>query len=107
MSFRRTSTNLCFAAIWLLIGAISAYDGYLVVKFSDSIREYEQNPVCRYLIEYADGELSLFLRTKAAGTLVVLSVLAGLYRYRWRWALTTTGSVAIFQLGLLVYLVMF
>ena len=83
---------------------MSFFDGFLVARFSGVIQEVEQNPVGSFLLELNHGKPGIFLRTKAAGTLLVLSTLVGLYRYRRGWALPVTGAVACFQFGLLLYL---
>jgi hypothetical protein len=48
--------------------------------------------------------VGVFLRTKLAGTIAVLAVLAALYIYRHRWAMPIIGSVAAFQMGFLLYM---
>jgi hypothetical protein len=93
-----------FAALWSFIGCVSVFDSWLVVRFRDVIQQVEENPVGSYLIDLNNGHPEVFLWTKAAGTVLVLSVLAGLYKYRRGWAFPVTACVAIFQCGLLVYL---
>jgi hypothetical protein len=107
MSFRRGMFTLkkhWFALLWTFIGSVSLFDGFLVARLANVIAEVEENPVGSYLLKLDDGDPELFLRTKAAGTLVVLSALVGLYRYRRCWAVPVTGSLASFQCGLLLYL---
>ena len=93
-----------FMVMWWTIGAVSAYDAYLVVRYNDVILELERNPVCRYLIEQNDGDPALFLVAKATGTAVVLTVLLGIRACGDRSASAITASVATFQLSLLAYL---
>ncbi|HVX12250.1 MAG TPA: hypothetical protein VHC22_13800 [Pirellulales bacterium] len=93
-----------FFSMWLFVGLVSAYDAWLVVKYWDSILEFERNPVCSYFITLGDGNWDLFLRAKTSGTLAVLSVLIGLYRRNRRLALPVAGALSGFQLALLVYL---
>lgn len=64
----------------LFVGGSSAYDGYLVVRTGDMIRDFERNPVGRFLIDYNNGDPTLFLRVKAAGTVLALSALSLLHR---------------------------
>jgi len=109
MSWRQRTSSWgrnWFAVLWLFIGLVSLFDGFLVVRFSDAILDHEKNPVGLYLLALNDGSPSIFLRTKAAGTLVVLSVFAALYRYRPCWAVPVTRSVAFFQGSLLLYLLL-
>jgi hypothetical protein len=93
-----------FTLLWTFIGMVSLFDSLLVARMADVIAEVEQNPVGSYLLRLGDGDPALFLRTKAAGTVLVLSALVGLYRYRRCWALPVTGSLAGFQCWLLLYL---
>jgi hypothetical protein len=93
-----------FTVLWVFIGLVSLFDGFLVVRFRDVIPEVEQNPIGAFLLDLDHGGPGLFLRTKAAGTLLVLSALIGLYRYRRCWAAPVTGTLACFQCALLVYL---
>ena len=100
----RTSATAGFVSMWLFVGLVSSYDGWLVVRYWDSIAQLERNPVCRYLIVLGNGDAMIFVRAKTSGTLAVLSVLAGLYRRNRRLALPVVTAVSAFQLGLLLYL---
>lgn len=93
-----------FFVMWFFVGVVSAYDGWLVVKYWQSIADLEQNPVCQYLIELGHGDSSIFIRAKASGTLAVLSVLASLYRAKPRLAMPVAAAVTLFQFGLLFHL---
>ncbi len=90
--------------MWFFVGLVSAYDGWLVVKYWESITQLERNPLCQYFIWLGHGDWSIFLRAKTSGTLAVLSVLAGLYRSNRRLALPVAVAVTVFQLALLLYL---
>src|SRR6185437_2869852 len=92
-----------FPALWLFIGAVSAMDCYLVFRFRDLMWELEENPIGQYLIGLDNGNVFVFILTKAAGTVVVMCVLAGLYVYRRRWSFPITGSIAAFQFTLIIY----
>lgn len=93
-----------FPALLLFIGLVSCYDGYLVVRTGDLILDLEKNPIGVYLIEHNGGDPALFLIAKAAGTLLVVSVLGFLNRYFQRLAVPVTYSLAAFQSGLLCFL---
>lgn len=95
-----------FPVLWSFIGFVSAIDSYFVIRFRELMADMEQNPIGSYLIQLDDGHVGVFLRTKAAGTIAVLTVLAVLYLARHRWAGPIVGSVALFQFGLLYYLTM-
>lgn len=107
MTFMRcpcSPTTLRFLVLWLFIAAVSSYDAYLLVCYPDSLPYMESNPVGVYLVEVADGDVSVFLNCKVAGTVVVLCSLLGLYRKHRRWAMPVAHGLAIFQFGLLLYL---
>lgn len=88
----------------LFVGGSSAYDGYLVVRTGDMIGDFERNPIGRFLIEYNNGDPSLFLRVKAAGTVLALSALSLLHRRSLRLASPVEVALVAFQSGLLFYL---
>jgi hypothetical protein len=96
--------DLVFALILVFVAAVSAYDGYLVVRTGDMIEDFEKNPVGVYLIQYDAGSPSLFLKVKAAGTVVVLTFLSLLHRHARRLASPVAMAVVFFQTGLLIYL---
>jgi hypothetical protein len=93
-----------FAAILFYVSAVSAYDGYLVVRTGDEIRNFEQNPIGLLLINCNGGNPSLFLVVKAAGTLLVLILLRALNHRSRRLARPVTLAIALFQSGLLLFL---
>ena len=95
-----------FPACWSFIGMVSAFDTYLIDRFGDVLVTLEENPVGMFLINLNGGNVSVFIRLKLAGTVLVMSVLAGLYFYHRRWSFPVTASVAAFQFGLLFYLVL-
>ena len=102
---RWSQATSCFWVLWTFIGLASMYDAYLVHQFIDSISDMEQNPLCRYLIMLDREHLSVFLPAKAAGTLIVLSVLRLIFVRRREYCLPITGGVAAYQAGLMVYFV--
>jgi hypothetical protein len=93
-----------FAAILFYVCAVSAYDGYLVVRTGDEIREFERNPIGLLLINCDGGSPCLFLVAKAAGTLLVLYLLRTLNHRSQRLARPVTFAIALFQSGLLIFL---
>jgi hypothetical protein len=106
---RSTSTGikpaaLIFAAVMVIVGAISVYDGYLVIRTGDEISHFEKNPVGLFLIQHNHGDPTVFLMAKAAGTAAVLAALAVLYRRSQRIALPVAYALLLFQTGLLVFL---
>jgi hypothetical protein len=96
--------TLVFAAAMLFVGAVSVYDGYLVIRTGDEITHFEKNPVGLFLIKHNHNDPTLFLMAKAAGTSLVLAALTMLYRRSPRIALPVACALMLFQSGLLVFL---
>jgi hypothetical protein len=96
--------TLVFAAAMLFVGAVSVYDGYLVIRTGDEITHFEKNPVGLFLIEHNHNDPTLFLMAKAAGTSLVLAALTVLYRRSPRIAFPVASALMLFQSGLLVFL---
>jgi hypothetical protein len=103
-SQRIAPVSLVFASILTFVGAVSAYDGYLVVRTGEDIRYFEKNPIGLCLIEYNQGNPNLFLTVKAVGTILALATLVVLYRRSHRIALPVACALMLFQAGLLVFL---
>lgn len=100
----RSSVEFSFALMCLFVGLVSFYDAYLVVAYSESIMELEQNPVGRFLIEFNSGDVGLFVSVKAVGTALVIAALIGLYCTEKRLACSVAGGLTAFQFGLSLYL---
>jgi len=95
---------LVFVGLSAWIAAVSTHDAVLIVVHHNLIRQTEQNPLGRWLIEAQGGEVWLFLSLKIAGTAAVCTTLVGLYHCRYRYTLVVAGGVACFQLLLLIHL---
>jgi hypothetical protein len=93
-----------FIGVLLFVAGVSIYDGYLVVRTGPLIREFEMNPVGQYLIKCDDGGIDIFLRVKAAGTVVSLVGLCVLHRHSRRLAGPVEFALVAFQAGLLLFL---
>jgi hypothetical protein len=93
-----------FTTALIFVGAVSVYDSYLVVRTGDMIEDFEKNPVGLYLIKIDNGNTSVFLRVKAAGTILALSALSYLHRRSSRLASPIAFGLFAFQTGLLVFL---
>ena len=104
-STRITSAAPIFAGVVLFVGAVSLYDGYLVLRTGDEIRHFEKNPVGLFLIEHNHGDPIVFLIVKAIGTCIVLSALSLLCRRSQRIAFPVASALMLFQAGLLIFLV--
>lgn len=101
---RRMWTRHWFLILCGLILIVSLYDTFLIVKFHVSIKNMEENPIGRWLIQTANGNVEPFVRAKLAGTLIVMTVLYQIHRYSERLSKPVTASLATFQSGLLAYL---
>jgi hypothetical protein len=93
-----------FAGILIYVCAISVYDGYLVLRTGDMIRDFELNPVGLLLIDCNGGDPSLFLVAKMLGTLLVIGLLSALNHRSQRLARPVAFTLAAFQSGLLIFL---
>jgi hypothetical protein len=56
ISSHSSACTAIFTAVLIFVGGVSAYDGYLVVRTGNMIRDFEKNPVGRYLIDRNDGD---------------------------------------------------
>jgi hypothetical protein len=93
-----------FVSTLIFVAGVSLYDGYLVVRTGSMIRDFELNPMGQYLIRCDDGDINVFLRVKAAGTLVSLAGLCLLHRHSRRLAGPVEFAMVAFQGGLLLFL---
>lgn len=95
--------SLFIGCCFLIIASISSVDIWFAVQNS-SIMKVEQNPICLALMKLDPHNFTYFIAGKASGTLLVITTLLLLHRWKYRHALTVTVGVALFQLGLLTYL---
>jgi len=100
--FRRW--QLWFPAFIVIIAAVSLYDTYLIIRFEEVIYMMESNPMGRWLLEMAGGQVGVFVRVKLAGTLLVLSTLMFMWRWRAPMLFPITTSIASYQSCLMIYL---
>lgn len=93
-----------FPLLWTLIVGVSLYDAWLIVEYAEQIRWLEENPIGTWLILMNNGDVSLFVRTKLAGTILVGFILLILRRWRYQHTLPVTSSLAACQSALFCYL---
>ncbi len=93
-----------FTLAMLVIAFVSLFDTYLIWHFESEILTMEQNPIGYWLLEIDNGGIGIFVRTKLAGTICVLSTLVLMWRLRSRIVFPVTTSVASYQVGLFFYL---
>ena len=103
-SWKAGYAALLFGAMLGFVSGVSVYDGYLVVRTGEEIRDFEKNPVGLWLIEANQGNPVIFLAAKAIGTLIVLGIMISLFRRAPRIAFPVACALVTFQFSLLVFL---
>ena len=96
--------NVIYGFLCFSIGLISAVDVYWSIVLQDILVKTELNPMGKFLINIASGDIALFMCLKVVGLVVVLGLLTVLYNYKKRLAWMSIIGVAIFQFWLLWYL---
>lgn len=97
---------VAFQCLLLFISAVSAIDSYLTVRFQDTLAFHELNPVGRLLLRIGGWEPSLLIGAKLLGTTLVLGILFALYLRHRQAGFAVAAALAVFQLGLLAFLVL-
>ena len=98
----RFSFLFCF--LWIWIAFVSSFDVYLTIRLEDVIKESEQNPIARAIMEYDDWNVSKFIGIKMFCTIFVLGVLTATYFFSKKHAYSIILSIALFQTILIWYL---
>jgi hypothetical protein len=93
-----------YGIMWLAIGIISSVDVYWSIINQEILIVEEENPIGRYLIEREDGDISLFMSVKVAGTIAALGILVVLYHWNKRYAWPIIIVLTVAQFCLLHYL---
>jgi len=88
----------------LLILGVSLFDTWLIVKHASILHSTEQNPIGCFLLDVANGNVGLFVRTKLVGTSIVVAILIHLFISFQTLSAPVTRCVTLFQLWLLWYL---
>ena len=96
--------NGLFAFAWIFVMTVSVIDEYLLLHCREVIGHYERNPVGFALLAIGGGQAWLFLLLKLLGTIFACMLLLVIYRKNPRLGLIIALPLAIFQLGLLIYL---
>lgn len=114
-AWRATRASWQVAAVFVtsymtIIALVAIYDIHLTIRYASSLKQYEENPLGRWLmnLDRIDDntlpDLTLFLSLKAIGTLIVLATVLGLVRWRGHMGHAVGMGVTSFQLGLACYL---
>jgi len=93
-----------FELLCLVIVAVSTVDFYYLGKTRSVIRELEENPIGRYLIEMDKGDISIFMAAKFFGTILSLYLLFKMKTFGFKHVLLVASCVAVAQIILLIYL---
>ena len=88
----------------MVIAFVSLFDTYFIWHFKEEVLLMEENLIGCWRLKINDGGIGIFVRTKLAGTICVLSTLAIMWRLRSRIVFPVTISVASSQVGLFFYL---
>ena len=103
-------TVLSVLTYFAIIATVAAYDIQLTIRYASFLKQYEQNPIGRWLMNLdrigmnTEPDLALFLVLKAVGTFTVLLVILALVRWRARVGHPVGLGVSAFQLWLACYL---
>lgn len=98
-------STVILMGLWLFIGMVAAYDVYLSVKYQETLRFQELNPLGRWLLELDNGSVAMFMGCKFMGTMITLGVIQALYWYKQRIGLTVASALAGAQALLAGYLI--
>lgn len=110
-------TRRFFESAWLLlvckltIGAVSAYDIFLTIKYVKSLPNLELNPVGRWLMNLDTGpvceldQVALFITVKFIGNFLTLAIIEMVGAWKQAHASLIAIVIATMQLGLLYYLI--
>lgn len=96
--------HIIFLILWIIIGLISGYDCYWLVKNQEVLAQVEKNPVGLWLIHLDQGDVALFAAAKLTGTVIVLGILTLMLHWKPKWAMTVAFALAIQQIILFFYL---
>ena len=100
----RKIREIWFPLAMMVIAFVSLFDTYLIWHFEEEMLTIEENPIGYWLLQIDNGKIGIFVRTKLAGTICVLSTLLVMWRLRSRIVFPVTTSVASYQVGLFFYL---
>lgn len=97
-------SSMILMALWLFIGTVAAYDVYLSVKYQDTLRFEEVNPLGQWLLYIDNGSVAVFMGCKFLGTLIALGTVIVLYCYKRQMGLTVASVLAGVQAMVASYL---
>lgn len=98
------------AAYLTVVASVAIYDMMMTIHYWVSLKQMEENPVGRWLMNLDRIEegmmpnLTLFITMKSIGTLIVLLTIFALLKRYSRIGHPVAAGVSCFQLGLAAYL---
>ena len=110
-TYRRWRKSAVSTATYLtIIASVAIYDILLTIRYCESLKQLEENPIGRWLMDLdrvdlvAAPNLTLFLIMKSVGTMIVLLTVYTLIQRQGRIGHPIAAGVAMFQLSLAMYL---
>lgn len=106
----RSVSNFLLTVYLTVIGAISLYDMVLTVRYSETLKQLELNPIGRWLMQLDQipkdslPDLTFFLAAKGLGTVIVLLVIFLMTQRRARLGHPVGAGVSLCQIALAMYL---
>jgi hypothetical protein len=106
----RGLSNFLLSVYLTVIGAISFYDMVLTVRYAETLKQLELNPVGRWLMQLdqipknTEPDLTSFLFAKGLGTAIVLLVIFIMTQRRARLGHPIGFGVSLCQVVLAMYL---
>ena len=95
-----------FLALWLFVIFVSVLDGYLALRYRDTLWLHELNPVGRALLHLGGGHVWVLLAAKFSGTVIAAGLALWIFEQRPRWGITIAAYLAVAQLCLLLFLLL-
>jgi hypothetical protein len=96
--------QIAFYAQWLFVIFVSVFDSLLTIRLHDQMIHSELNPVGRALLYLDSGGVGYLIALKGIGTILAASIVLILFWRRPSWGQAVIMGLAIFQLGLLLFL---
>jgi len=87
-----------------IVVIVSAIDIYWSIKVGSQLRDTEENPVGKALIQMDGGDSALFMAVKFLGNVLVVLAVIFLYHRSKKTAVWVSAGLAIFQIVLVLYL---
>ena len=89
--------------LWTFVILVSLYDCHLTMKYQESLKTMEENPLARMILHQDDWCVRRFLVIKMIGTALVISTLIFLHQVRPRMCVVVSLALVFFQFILLIF----